>query len=311
MPPYDRKKAIQYAKTYWTIPCQDGLLGAAWGHPSISHLRLKAKAPEPDWKALFVRDFTGTESGVFRKAGEADKVFQAWDGLDDCAHFVSQCLRAGGAAIDTQWGARELKERLQALGQTKTLIDRGDQTAGQRIIDAGLMKNGDAVIYYTKVPSGGSHAGYHHSAMYVGDGGITCHSVCRYKGLGDSSDDEWHLNQGKLLTYTFIHFSSDDVAAADVVKTLTGWWKVEYAGKTTYTSFLSDGRARRSQTAPRKATDQLPALHSAYWFLELNSVKFAWKEAGDLEEWTLKGSGKNMTVTGAMNGFPEKVTKLF
>jgi hypothetical protein len=31
------------------------------------------------------------------------------------------------------------------------------------------------------------------SAMYVGDGGIKCYSVCRYKGLGDSSTDEWHL----------------------------------------------------------------------------------------------------------------------
>jgi len=27
MAPFDRKKAVQYAKDYWTIPCQDGFLG--------------------------------------------------------------------------------------------------------------------------------------------------------------------------------------------------------------------------------------------------------------------------------------------
>lgn len=311
MPSFDRNKAIEYAKAYWTIPCQDGFLGAAWGHPSISHLRQKFKAPAPDWRALFIRDGTGTERGVFRKTGETDKVFLVWDDLDDCAHYVSQCLRAGRAPIDTQWGARELKEQLQALRQTKTLVEKVDQTSGQRIMDAGLMKEGDAIIYYTSVPSGESHVGYHHSAMYVGDGGITCHSLCRYKGLGDSSGDEWHLNQGTLLKYTFIHFSSDDVTAAHVVTTLTGWWKLEYGGRTSYTFFLSDGRARKSQTAPRSAKDQPPPGHLAYWFQFPNSVKFAWKETGDLEVWSFYGSGKDMTVTGTMNGIPGKVTKLF
>ena len=33
------------------------------------------------------------------------------------------------------------------------------------------------------------------SAMYVGDGGIKCYSVCRYKGLGDSSAAEWHFEK--------------------------------------------------------------------------------------------------------------------
>jgi hypothetical protein len=120
------------------------------------------------------------------------------------------------------------------------------------------------------------------------------------------------LNHGAVLTYTLIHFSSDDVTAPDIVKTLTGWWKVEYGGRTTsYSVFLSDGKARKSQTAPRSAKDQPSAGHSAYWFQFLNSVKFVWKEAGDLEEWTISGIGKNMTVTGALNGVPGKVTKLF
>jgi hypothetical protein len=312
MPSFNRDKAIEYAKAYWTIPCKDDLLGAAWGRPSISSLRHKLKAPAPDWKALFVRDGTGTERGVFRKTSETDKVFQGWDGLDDCAHYVSQCFREGGASINTQWGARELKESLEALPQTqtKTLIDKVDQKVGQRIVDAELLKEGDAIIYYTSVPSGESHVGFHHSAMYVGDGGITCHSVCRYKGLGDSSDDEWHLNQGDVLKYTFIHFSSDDFTTPNVVKALTGWWKVEYAGKTSYSFFLSDGRARKSPTAPRSTADQFAAGKVAYWFQIQNSVKIVWKEAGDVEEWPVSDIAKGTAVNGTINGTAAKVTKL-
>lgn len=306
---YDRSKAIDYAQSFWTIPCKDGLLGAADGHPSISYFRHKLHAPAGDWEALFVRNDTGIESGVFRKAGEPDKVFHDWDGLDDCAHYVSQCLRAGAAAIDTQWGARELKESLQVLPNTKTLVEKASVEAGQRIVNAGLLKQGDAVIYYNNVPSEESHVGYHHSAMYVGDGGITCHSTCRYKGLGDSTDDEWHLNGGAIYKYTLIHFSSDDSVEAAVSKALTGWWKVEYAGRTSYCVVLGNGSARRSQTPPRRPTDQPPAGPSAYWFQNQNSIKFTWKETGDLEEWTI--SSTNTVLKTKLNDISGKVTKLF
>jgi len=136
--------------------------------------------------------------------------------------------------------------------------------------------------------------------------------VCRYKGLGDSSDDEWHLNDGAVLTYTFIHFSSDDLAASDVANALTGWWKVEYGGRTTFTFFWSDGKASRSPTAPRSAADRPHAGDSAYWFQFQGSGKFAWKGTGDLEEWTISGTGKSMIVrSGAMNGISGNVTKVF
>jgi len=279
---YDRSKAIDYARTYWTIPCKDGLLGTEHARPSIDQLRHNLHAPASEWRALFARDGTGTERGVFRKQGEDDKIFQGWDGLDDCAHYVSQCFRAGGLGIDTQWGARELKESMQRVPNTKTLIEKATVKAGQRIVDAGLIKEADAIIYYNADPSEGTPVGYHHSAMYVGDGGITCHSVCRYKSLGDSSDDEWHLNAGQIYKYTFIHFSDDDSASSIVKKALAGWWKVQYARQTAYYVVLSNGSARKSQTPPRKSTDQPPNAPSAYWSQKLNSVKFAWKD-GDLE----------------------------
>lgn len=306
---YNRGSAIDYAQTYWTTPCKDGLLGAKYGRSSIDYFRHKFHSPAPDWKASFVRDDTGTESGVFQKDGEADKVFQDQDGLEDCAHYVSQCFRAGAAAIETQWGARELKEALQALPNTKTMVEKASKDACQRIVNAGLLKRGDAVIYYNKQPADESPVGYSHSAMYVGDGGITCHSTCRYKGLGDSSDDEWHLNNGSKYLYTFIHFSSDDAIEGDVSKALARWWKVDYGGRTTYSAIQSNGVAYRALAQPRKATENPPGTLTAYWFQDHNSIKFTWKASGELEEWTISAS--NEVLKAKLNDIAGKVTKLF
>jgi hypothetical protein len=308
--PYDRDKAITYAKTYWTIPCSDGFVGIDGDHKSISRFRQETHAPAPDWTPLFVRDFASRESGVFRKPGEKDKTFAEQKILEDCAHYVSQCLLAGGAGIKIQWGAKELKDELQGAAQTKTLIERVSQAAGQRIIDAGLLKTGDAVIYWNTKPSEGTHVGFAHSAMYVGDNGITCHSTCRYKGLGDSTEDEWHLDGGAIYEYTFIHFSSDDFLAADMAKALAGWWKVEYGGRTSYRAVKSNGTAHTSQMAPKRATDHAPATPSAYWFQDMDSIYFTWKENGDLEEWTIRMSDKAV-ISAELNGGAGKAVKLF
>jgi hypothetical protein len=81
-------------------------------------------------------------------------------------HCVSQCLRTGGAPIDTPWGT--------------------DRRRGQRIMDAGLMKE-EMPLFTTPVRPREKAMFAIITAMYVGDNGITCYSMCRYKGLGDSS----------------------------------------------------------------------------------------------------------------------------
>ena len=57
-----------------------------------------------------------------------------------------------------------------------------------------IDERGDAIVYYTSTPREKAMFAII-SAMYVGDGGIKCYSVCRYKGLGDSSADEWHFEK--------------------------------------------------------------------------------------------------------------------
>lgn len=53
-------------------------------------------------------------------------------------------------------------------------------------MDAGLMKE-EMPLFTTPVRPPEKAMFAIITAMYVGDGGITCYSMCRYKGLGDSS----------------------------------------------------------------------------------------------------------------------------
>lgn len=306
--PYNRDNAIGYARTYWTIPCRDGLLGTDSGHLPIEGFRTRLHAPASDgWVARFVRGH-GVEIGVFQKTGTDDKLFQPWDGLEDCAHYLSQCVRAGGAGIDTQWGVHELVNALQALPDTKTLGERLGSAAGQRIVDSGVLKPGDMIGYYNNTGGEGKR-GYGHSAMYVGDDGITCHSVCRFRGLGDSSDDEWNLDPTNL-TYTFIHFAGDDTPPTAVtLGALTGWWKVDFTGKTLYYNVLRNGVARRSDRPPRSKNDVLPpGGNSAYWFQQANQVVFTWQQSGNVDVWTFDNAAKTYRVV--INEMAAKVTKL-
>jgi len=281
--PYDRSKAIAYATKYWTAPCQDGFFGAAYGHPSVESFRKKFHAPSPDWETLFVRE-DGREFAIFRKPGAQDIVFETQDALDDCAHYLSQCLRAGGARIETQWGVHPLLESLQALPDTKTLIERGSFTAANRIIQSGIFKEGDMIAYFHTTR--GKHFGYGHSAMYVGNAGITCHSTCRFKGLGDSNDDNWELGQ-RDFTYTFVHFSAGDVVDPGTARAMKGWWKADYAGRVSYCYLFDDGRARKSSAPPKHAADIPQMAATAYWFQANNSIRFTWTNSGDFEEWTI------------------------
>jgi hypothetical protein len=71
--------------------------------------RIAAQSP------FFVDDGSGGEKAVFRKsplnaAGEI--LINPWDGIADCAHFLSRCLTAGGLSI-AERGVPSLVAKLQ------------------------------------------------------------------------------------------------------------------------------------------------------------------------------------------------------
>lgn len=308
---FDRSKAIDFARANWTQPCDDGFVGLEEEHAWLANLRAQNHAPEKDWDALFVRDPGDgkSERGIFRKTGtpsEPDKRFATFRQLDDCAHYLSRCFISGGAQISTQFGVQGLVNGLQSLPDTKTLLEKCDITAAERLVNLKILQPGDLIAYFNNNPP---VVGYSHSAMYVGDGGITCHTFCRFKGEPGSESDDWDLGRGQGFKYTVVHFSAGDTIDPAASKTLSGWWKVQYGNKTFFIRVSGNGTAQRSAIEPGKASDSPRGAEPAYWLQECSSIRFSWRSTGDLEQWTLDST--NAVLNPKLNEIAGSVAKLF
>lgn len=314
----NRVAAIDYAKRFWNRPCDDGVFWLSNDVVSVERKRKELKAPVADkWEPFFVSDGKGREQAVFQRTvgGLVEtKLIQPWEGLADCAHYLSKCLQAGGIKVNER-GVPSLVNTLQARADTKTLAEKVTRDRGQKIVDTGIFKNGDMIGYFNVDPAGdyGGARNYSHSTMYAGKldaadaGRVTCHTISRFPGLS-FVEDRWFLHDG--YTYTFIHFSSDDPIPNPAVATaLSGWWKVEYAGRTEYYYIYKDGRARYTTRVPKSSGELHGPDGTAYWFPELNKVTFIWRKSGTLEVWTAGMSAREYKIT--VNGTPGKSTKMF
>jgi len=325
---YKRTDAVSFADSHWNIPADDGIFWLSNQSVSISQVRLHnviptsswKKAPVGDgWQPFFVDDGGGGEKAVFRRVvgGTTEEILiNSWDGIADCAHFLSRCISAGGVKMNER-GVPSLVNTLQTLPNTKTLCEKVVKEAGQRVIDSGVFKPGDMVGYFNIDPAGDYEGAkqYSHSAMYAGkiggktDGGITCHTICRFPGRS-WVEDSWWLKPPGHYTYTLIHFSDDD-PTPDPVKAaaLPGWWQLDYAGRTEY-YLMRSGSVTYTKKAPTKGqtTVHLPE-GTAYWFMAPNGeITFTWRKSGTVEVWTPAGSGYTSKINGATPGV---LTKLF
>jgi hypothetical protein len=325
---YKRTDAVSFADSHWNIPADDGIFWLSNQSVSISQVRLHnviptsswKKAPVGDgWQPFFVDDGGGGEKAVFRRVvgGTTEEILiNSWDGIADCAHFLSRCISAGGVKMNER-GVPSLVNTLQSLPNTKTLCEKVVKEAGQRVVDSGVFKPGDMVGYFNIDPAGDYEGAkqYSHSAMYAGkiggktDGGITCHTICRFPGRS-WVEDSWWLKPPGHYTYTLIHFSDDD-PTPDPVKAaaLPGWWQLDYAGRTEY-YLMRSGSVTYTKKAPTKGqtTVHLPE-GTAYWFMAPNGeITFTWRKSGTVEVWTPAGSGYTSKINGATPGV---LTKLF
>jgi hypothetical protein len=314
----NRVAAIDYARRFWNRPSDDGVFWLSNQAVVVEQKRRELGAPARDgWEALFVSDGRGGEQAVFQRTvgGVIEtKLIQPWEGLADCAHFLSKCLQAGGININER-GVPQLVSALQTRSDTKTLAEKIPKGQGQLIVNTGIFKQGDMIGYFNVDPAGdyGGARNYSHSTMYAGKpnagdpGRVTCHTISRFPGLSFVAD-EWFLHSG--YTYTFIHFSSDDPPLNMVMAaSLAGWWKVEYGARTEYYYIFRDGRARYTLRAPRSNQELHAADGSAYWFQQLNKITFIWRKTGTIEVWTPGGNAREFRIL--VNSTPGKSTKLF
>lgn len=325
---YKRTDAVSFADAHWNTPADDGIFWLSNQSVSISQVRLHNVIPTSSWKKapvgegwqpFFVDDGLGGEKAVFQRVvgGTTEEILiNPWAGIADCAHFLSRCISAGGVKINER-GVPSLVNTLQGLPNTKTLSEKVAKEAGQRVINSGIFKPGDMVGYFNIDPAGdyGGAKQYSHSAMYAGkiggktDGGITCHTICRFPGRS-WVEDSWWLKPPGHYTYTLIHFSDDD-PTPDPVKAaaLPGWWQLDYSGRTEY-YLMRSGSVTYTKKAPTKGqtTVHLPE-GTAYWFMASNGeITFTWKKSGTVEVWTPAGSVYTSKINGAIPGV---LTKLF
>jgi hypothetical protein len=122
--PYDRAAAIDYARRFWNQPCDDGVFWLTNAEVNVARKRHELGAKVADgWEARFIPDGRGAEQAVFQRTvgvGPPEiKVIQPWEGLADCAHYLSRCLTTGGLRI-AFLSVPKLVKALQSRSDTKT-----------------------------------------------------------------------------------------------------------------------------------------------------------------------------------------------
>jgi hypothetical protein len=308
-----RSDVQTYVNKYWDVPCDDGVVESIPYTQLLQTARqgLRRSGEDPaQWKPVFLRNYndhdgtpqcaagcTSEELYLIRQTlyptlggvaydkdriGASDKVFlQGWKGLLDCAHYVSRCLSAGGVAMNTGY-VPTLVSSLRNLRDTRTLGMHVAKAKAQNILNTGIMKTGDVIAYAHH----DQH--YYHSAVYMGSGQISCHTMSR----SPSFDGAWYIHPTDYL-YTLIHFTQGDTNPATLGSRLAGWWEVVWRGRSYFYYYEANGKVRYTTARPASTSQTLHHGESnGYWF-DQGSGQFVicWTSTGSVEQFRLDAGG--------------------
>ena len=310
---YNRAKAMEFAAEFWDRPCRSDKHPFAIGLDSARDVPLSAvwdqrKAPSSDFEPRFVfNPQIGRDQLIaVPKPGSAPGLkpvplvedITVGKKLEDCAHFLSQCLKAGGLRIAEQWSVPMLVNALRAgedlspRPTAKTLAEKVSRATAQRIIDADLLTVGDMIGYF-------NDGGYSHCAMFTGKqngvGRVTCHTKSRFVGMTPAGvTDEWFLVNPNYL-FTLMHIPRNSESISGLGAKFAGWWRVARGQQTEHYFLRADGRAIRTANAPK--TTKAPRGPSSgdspgYWFESSGKIKICWRKDGSLATMDPPVSGK-------------------
>lgn len=323
---YDAGKAVGFAADFWDRPClsdghPEGALGLAEARDvSVDRFWDKKKAPPDKFELRFVFNEKTDRDDLLAVpkpgAGSLAPV-PVVDGekLEDCAHFLSECLKAGGLRIKEQWSVPMLLMALRESAVPKTLAERVSRDAGQAIINAGLLKPGDMIGYF-------ADGGYQHSAMFTGklntqsgadEGHVTCHTKSRFMGKTPQAvPDKWFLSNPDYQ-FTLVHIPDDaETHRSPLADKLAGWWQVEQKSTTVFLFVAADGTAVRTATAPKNG--RAPAVGRAdspgYWFAGATEAKFCFRADGSVMTMKVLQNGQSAADVFIARSGPAKATRL-
>jgi hypothetical protein len=329
----------KHADTFWSQPCRDGLVWTFYRGINIASEISTRKLSAGDWTGAFL-DYNGGKhrsEGLFLiKKSERAAALKTWRvescpsaimlatfhdnraedsafpagkppkdyGLNDCTHFTSECIEAGGLPASIKSiHAGEFYTKLFNSDKTKTLARTVKIADAKFIIEAprSPFKTGDVIVYSADA----TH--HHHGLVYMGERRIAMHTVSIHRDhptLGGSAfwdrlsgdDDHDHV--------TLYHLDMDDFAAT-AGTWLPGWWRVTSGAQSWFYFFDAKGRVQYVNTAPtnKKLAPASPA-GKGYWFEDGALLSLCWTNSGTFERFTFKPGTSITSMTGTMNGVP-------
>ncbi|HJZ93190.1 MAG TPA: hypothetical protein VKE40_20100 [Gemmataceae bacterium] len=268
------------------------LIPAAIGHPAIIKARDFMARNFPD--RHFLCSWSDSKKDTFE--GQTPP----YTGLNDCSHFVSECLQKGGVST---WSlnAPGLVKGLRARPDTKTLCHQVDKDAARWIINCGLLTPGDVVAY-------SDWTGFRHATLYLGGRMIAMHTSANHPDGNPSflRNDQNGPNNWESSAHaahpniTLIHFGDRD-ADTRPVRWAHGWWKVTGASGVFYYHFTPEGQTGWTSSSPTTLTrpPDNPGGRG-YWFINPDgSIQVCWRDTGMLEFFRPQ---PNQAMTGASTG---------
>jgi hypothetical protein len=209
---YNRSAAVNYARRYWNIPCNDGIVALS--------RRDKGYFEKVPAGTKFIHEFDQASNSLKREhALKPDGTRIEWKDLDDCTHYISCCIgqppgeTGGGIPLMRQLGSPP--NRPYGIVRVSTMVDyllgnigqapyKYAQAVGtEKTSDSSLISHldpGDLIAYWHIAKKR-----YSHLTMYLGSGKIACHTYCRSDDAACTWDNNWALGIG-THRWTFLHF---------------------------------------------------------------------------------------------------------
>jgi hypothetical protein len=344
--PTFREQIVSYVDDNWMVPCQDGLVYVYYGPINTKLKKdAQKKATGKDWEAAFLQypdakygsleglylvpasDLAKVKGGQFAIASYPDrKMLSSWfdkadkdganpevlaqkpadNGLNDCAHFVTQSLAAGGIHVETT-GVGTLFYSLRGMTETKTLALTVEAGVAEPIVNAGILKPGDVFIY-SKL--NGKVMEHHHSVVYMGSAKIAMHTWANHPNHPSIHGDWKKSATDDHPLLTLIHFGRDDapIAASSV---MPGWWEAVWMSQTYYYHFDKTGHVAWTQKAPANTKQPISMVRGkGYWFDQPHRIAICWTETGTLELVSVKPGQPATHLEGTSRGAPIVMDKM-
>jgi hypothetical protein len=209
---------------------------------------------------------------------------------------VTECLAAGGEDKLRTVSVPALLNSLTSHSDTKTLARTVDRESAQRIMNAGLLKRGDVLIFSKTVNSHG------HSTIYLGASKMAMHTFSNHASSTLWGGDWFNSMTEEHNMVTLIHWNEGDTytSASDCI---LGYWSVLWQGSTYYYYFYKGGRVVYNKIKPSNPKSPPPsAVGKGYWFESSVGIDISWTSTGSLEQFIRPTMFTGSAMAGTWNG---------